>query len=356
MGGILSDLRGAVVRTGLKILHWSGLPQGLQRWLAGSGAIFTLHHVRPASDAAFQPNRFLEITPGFLDHTIVALRQQGFSFVSIDEVHRRLQSGDCAERCVCLTFDDGYRDNLVHAYPVLRAHGVPFTIYVTTSFIDGTGELWWRVLEKVVAERDEIEATLDGTKQVFDCSSTTKRKSTFKTIYHWLRRRESEEELREAVRALAQRYDIDTAAICRDLCMTWDELRGLAADPLVTIGAHTVRHPILSKVSAADVRSELVDSASVLERRLGRRPRHFAYPFGESVSAGPREYAIAAEAGFDTAVTTRPGVLFPEHRHHLTALPRFTMTGTKQEVCHLAVMLSGLPTAVTNGFRRVNVA
>ena len=83
---------------------------------------------------------------------------------------------------------------------------------------------------------------------------------------------------------------------------------------------------------------------------------HLSYPVGDRSSAGPREYRIAAELGFKTAVTTRPGVIFPSHRHHLTALPRISLNGEHQQLRYVRVLLSGAATAVWNGFRRVNAA
>ena len=72
-------------------------------------------------------------------------------------------------------------------------------------------------------------------------------------------------------------------------------------------------------------------SRAVIEAALGKRPQHLSYPVGDPTSAGPREFRIAAELGFKTAVTTRPGVLFPEHRDHLTALPRISLNGEFQQ-------------------------
>jgi peptidoglycan/xylan/chitin deacetylase (PgdA/CDA1 family) len=139
--------------------------------------------------------------------------------------------------------------------------------------------------------------------------------------------------------------------------MSWEEIVQLAADPLVTIGAHTVNHPILKKLpNDAAVRAEIEMSRSVLEAALGQRPRHLAYPVGDATSAGPREFRIAAELGFKTAVTTRPGVLFQEHRDHLTALPRISVNGEFQRQRYLKVLMSGAATAMWNGFRRVNAA
>jgi peptidoglycan/xylan/chitin deacetylase (PgdA/CDA1 family) len=135
------------------------------------------------------------------------------------------------------------------------------------------------------------------------------------------------------------------------------EIAELAADPLCTIGAHTVNHVMLRKVAGdSAVRAEMEMSRAVLEAALGRRPQHLAYPVGDPTSAGPREFRIAAELGFKTAVTTRPGVVFKVHRDHLTALPRISVNGDFQQQRYLKVLISGAATAMWNGFRRVNAA
>jgi peptidoglycan/xylan/chitin deacetylase (PgdA/CDA1 family) len=166
----------------------------------------------------------------------------------------------------------------------------------------------------------------------------------------------NEEDLRRVVRDLCATYQVDIKAFCKELCMDWDELATLAADPLVTIGAHTVNHFMLAKVPEKSARSEMEMSRSVIEASLGMRPDHLAYPVGDPTSAGPREFRIATELGFKTAVTTRPGVLFPAHREHLTALPRISLNGEHQQMRYVQVLLSGAATAMWNGFQPVNAA
>ena len=138
--------------------------------------------------------------------------------------------------------------------------------------------------------------------------------------------------------------------------MTWGELQELARDPLVTIGAHTVNHVRLTKVPDTVARSEMRMSAAVIEAALGKKPEHLSYPVGDATSAGPREFAIARELGFKSAVTTRPGVLFPEHCEHLTALPRISLNGEYQQLRYVEVLRSGAATAIWNRFRRVDAA
>jgi peptidoglycan/xylan/chitin deacetylase (PgdA/CDA1 family) len=346
----------SIIRTGLEALYFTGAHVALGPFVRGVGTILTLHHVRPARSGAFQPNRLLEVTPDFLEEVIVRLRREDVDLVSLDEMRRRLVERTFWRRFICFTFDDGYRDNLRHAYPILQRHGVPFAIYVPTSFPDRVGELWWLALEAVVARNDRLGLVIDGEDRRFDCRTAAEKYEVFEAIYWWLRGFETEERLREVVRDLCNRYRIDMTAFCDEACMTWPEIAHLAADPLVTIGAHTVNHVMLRKVSDDAVRSEMKNSAAIIEAALGMAPLHFAYPVGDPTSAGPREFQVAAELGFKTAVTTRPGVLFPEHRDHLTALPRITLNGEFQRLRHVQVLLSGAATGLHNRFRRVNAA
>jgi peptidoglycan/xylan/chitin deacetylase (PgdA/CDA1 family) len=352
----LADRRKKIIRAGLETLYFSGVHHLARQFLAGSGAILTFHRVRPALSGAFQPNRMLEVTPAFLEEVIVALRAADVDLVSMDGVHRRLASGAPARRFVALTFDDGYRDTLECAWPILKRHRVPFTLYVPSAFPSGRGELWWVALEVAIARHDQIEARLDGVEHRFDCSTTEAKQRTFETIYARLRASTTEQELRHIVRDIAGRCGVDIEKLRRDACMDWDEISRLATDPLVTIGAHTVTHPILAKLTTDEARAEMIDGARAIEAKLGSAPVHFSYPVGTQDAAGPREFALTAEVGFTTAVTTRPGVLFGEHGRHLMALPRISVNGEFQRLRYLDVLLSGAPTALMNGFRRVDAA
>ena len=349
-------LKQAIIRTGLEALYFSGSHFWLRPFVGGVGVILTLHHVRPRRRDGFQPNRPLEVTPRFLEAAIKTIRRSGIELVSLDDMHRRLSTGDFARRFACITFDDGYRDTLRLAYPILRRHGVPFAVYVPTSFPDRLGELWWLALEAVIARKERIGLVIHDADRRFDCRTVQEKRHLFDQIYRWLRGRGTEEELRHAVRDLAARYGVELRAFCDEQCMSWAEISELAADPLVTIGAHTVNHCMLAKLGDEAARSEMRESAAVLEAALGTRPRHLSYPFGDPTSAGPREFAMAGELGFKTALTARPGVLFAKHRDYLMALPRISLDGEYQQRRFVRVLLSGAGTAVWNGFRRVDAA
>jgi peptidoglycan/xylan/chitin deacetylase (PgdA/CDA1 family) len=129
----------------------------------------------------------------------------------------------------------------------------------------------------------------------------------------------------------------------------------MSRDPLLTFGAHTLTHPMLAKQSRETVLSEIKDSKHRLETELDRKVLHFAYPVGDSRSASVREFDAARECGLASAVTTRPGHLFAGHASHLHALPRVSLNGLFQTQQAIQGMCSGVPFALWNRGRRINV-
>jgi peptidoglycan/xylan/chitin deacetylase (PgdA/CDA1 family) len=353
---MIPAIRSGAIRAGLETLYYTGAHRLARPLVGGLGTILTFHRVRPPRAGGFQPNRHLEISPGFLAEIVQTLRANAIDIVSMDEAYRRIGAADAGRRFAVLTFDDGYRDNLTYAWPILKSHGVPFTIYVTSAFADGDGMLWWMALEAAIAATERVTTTIDGENRVFDCTTDGAKTAAWEVLYRRFRDETDEWRMREAVREIATGSGIDAAAQCREACMGWDELATLAASELVTIGGHTMRHPILTRLSTEEARAEIEGGARRIETQLGVRPRHFAYPVGNPSAAGPREFNLVAAAGFTTAVTTQPGVLFAGHAQTPTALPRLSVNGEFQRMRYLDVLLSGAATAIWSGFRRVSAA
>lgn len=342
-----------MMKAAMSGLYYTGAHRLLAPYTQGVGVIFTLHHVRPELERAngFAPNRILEVTPDFLDAVLDQVQEAGLDVLSLDEAMQRLKDGD-DRRFACFTFDDGYRDNLEYALPLFKRRSLPLTLYVPTDYPDGNGELWWLALEEIIARASEIELARDGVLWRLATSTPQEKTRAFEEIYWWLRSLD-EATQRSVVRALADRHEVDMAADCSRLVMNWDEIRTMAADPLVTIGAHTKGHFAIAKLSDERAHEEMAGSADRIEQELGHRPIHFSFPYGDPGSAGPREFRLARDAGFKTAVTTRKGMLFPDHRRHLTALPRVSLNGEYQSLTYTALYLSGAPFALWNRFQHI---
>jgi peptidoglycan/xylan/chitin deacetylase (PgdA/CDA1 family) len=352
----MKQFRNNVIRAGLGALYVTGAHVLLRPIFSGVGAIFMLHHVRPRREAAFQPNRHLEVTPEFLRAMLSHLRSEAIDIVTMDEVHRRLTERDFSRRFACFTLDDGYRDNRDFALPLMREFDAPLTVYVVSDFAEGTGRLWWIALETVIARTSSIEANIGGGAVRLDTSTPQAKQAAFDRLHDWLRALPGEQDKRREIAALCARHGVEETAICRELCMSWDELKPFADDPLVTIGAHSITHCNLARQSEEIATHEMAVGRARIEAVLQRPVVHLAYPYGDKVAAGRREFMLARAAGFKTAVTTRPGMVFPESAGHLTALPRVSLNGNYQDARILPVLTSGAATAMWNGFRRVDAA
>jgi peptidoglycan/xylan/chitin deacetylase (PgdA/CDA1 family) len=352
----MKQLRNNVIRAGLGALYLTGAHYLLRPIFSGVGAIFMLHHVRPRRDAEFQPNHHLEVTPEFLRAMLAHLRSRGIEIITMDEVHQRLVERNFSRRFACFTLDDGYRDNRDFALPVMREFEAPLTVYVASDFAQGTGKLWWIALELVIAKASSIEAMIGGVATRLDTSTPAAKQAAFDRLHDWLRGLPGEHDIHREIGALCARHGVDETEICRELCMSWDELKPFADDPLLTIGAHTITHCNLARQTEAIASHEMAISRARIESALQRPVVHLAYPYGDKVAAGAREFALAHAAGFKTAVTTRPGMIFPESAEHLTALPRVSLNGNYQDTRIFPVLTSGAATAMWNGFRRIDAA
>jgi len=336
---------GSWAKTALLALHASGAHRLAPKSLAGVGAILMLHRVRRADGGGFAPNGALEVTPEFLDATIQRAGGLGYNFVNLDEAVRRLKDRDFARPFIVFTLDDGYRDNLTEAAPVFRRHNVPFTVYLSTGLPDGTAELWWVALERVITHATELHVRFGDGEAAISCATAEQKNAAWAAIY-WRLRAGSEEAMRAEIARLAVQHEIDLAAITRELALSWDEVRELAADPLASIEAHTADHFALAKLDAARAHEQIASGLARHETELGRRPRHFSYPYGDPASAGQRDFDMAAGFGFVSATTTRKGLIHPRHADRLTSLPRLSLNGNYQDVRIVEVLLSGLPFAL----------
>ncbi len=347
-------LKKIIIDAGFAAFRASRLHKALAPLTRGQGVILTFHNVRPwrPTTGGFAPNRLLEITPEFLDRALALTRRLGFELVTIDEARRRLVEGGA--RFAALTFDDGYRDTRDFALPVLERHGAPFTVFFVPGFIERAARLWWLELEESLRRLDEVSIDRAGLALRLSTRSSAEKGAAFTRIY-WALRAGPESELLDVVGALACQAGIDGAAIADTLFMDWDEVAAFSRHPLATVGAHTLTHRMLAKWPQEVAREEMAGSKAALEARLGLDVRVFAYPVGDATSAGAREFELARQAGFCCAVTTRPGMLFPEHARHLAALPRVSVNGLWQSTGALETLLSGAPFMLWNRGRRVNV-
>ncbi|MCJ8517540.1 polysaccharide deacetylase family protein [Pseudorhizobium tarimense] len=309
----------------------------------GRGAIFTLHHVRPAAQL-FEPNAHLEVTPEFLDAAIVQLRSDGYEFVRLDDVPARLASSD-TKPFAAFTLDDGYHNNAEYALPVFERHKVPFTVFITRGFAERTYSLWWETLGAFMPSASELTFDFGSGPETIDLSTSVRIQDCVKRFARYVSERDEAEAV-AAIDTLARRHGVDPLELTARLVMGRDDLLRLVEHPLAALGAHTISHRAVSRLSPQEAREELRQSADWLERLTGERPSTFAFPYGTRAAVAARDVEIAKDLGFSVAVTTQPGTLSERSLDHLTGLPRISLNGYFQRPKYVSALASGIPFAL----------
>ncbi|MDJ0614629.1 MAG: polysaccharide deacetylase family protein [Rhizobiaceae bacterium] len=341
----------------LNALYYSGLQAMLNPLLAGKGAVLMLHHVRNEELTEFSPNYHLSVSPSFLDKLLAALAPY-YDFVSMDEVHARLvdKTDKRAKPFLAVTLDDGYIDNLESAVPIFRKHNAPYTIYVAPGMAAGKVPIWWEDVEICIRMRDRVVLDLPSGTREFDTSSSDLKNQSFREIMSILFDEVDEHQARDIVTQLSKNAGHDPIAHLKASVADMDAIERANRDPLCTIGAHTMSHFVLSKLDEDTLKQELEHSKQLLEEKLGQEIVHLAYPYGSEQAASLREFKMARNLGFNTAVTTRHGVVYSECAQHIHALPRVSVNGHFQDTRYMNTLLSGVPTRLQNKGRKLNVA
>lgn len=335
-------LKRAVIAGGLEVAHLAERV-GLMASARGAGAIFTLHHVRPKVPQAFDPNAHLEITPEFLDAAIGHLKEEGYQFVALADMPARLVIARPGERFAAFTLDDGYRNNAVHAQPVFTHHKVPFTVFVAPGFACKTHGIWWETLTELLRTAPHLEFDFGSGAVTLPLATPFQKQAAFDRFARFIQVDQDETAAIEKLDAAAKAHGIDPLMIAERLIMREPELKSLVVNPLASVGAHTVSHRALARLSDEEARREMDQSAERIAAIIGRRPETLAYPYGDRAAVSPREHRIAKELGFRVAVTTEPGTLSARSFDAPTTLPRISLNGLYQKPKYVRALASGIP-------------
>lgn len=286
--------------------------------LAPAGAksrlsILIYHRVLPTPDA---------MLPGDPDAATFRWQMQlvarCFNPLPLGEAVERLSQGTLPVRPVCVTFDDGYADNLHVAMPILREAGVPATFFIAAGYLDGGRMFNDTIIEgarRLPDGKIDLGSGFGGARDIQSDSDRSMLAQDVIRRLKYMPPQEREQSAREFATAVGQ-------PLPDDLMMTTAELRRLA-EAGMEIGAHTISHPILAELDAAKAAEEILGGKRRLESLLQRPVTLFAYPNGRPDKDYTAEHVrIVRESGFLGAVSTAPGVAARGHTPF--ELPRFT--------------------------------
>jgi peptidoglycan/xylan/chitin deacetylase (PgdA/CDA1 family) len=278
----------------------------------------------------------LAVDPERFEEQIAYVKQHRTP-MPMDELVDRLRNKTLPANAVAVTFDDGYRDNLVNAKPVLARHGVPATLFLATGFIHQNTPFWWdelatMILASTQAIRDQQvwageAVTLNwGEAEHSDMAGgwrasdepRTARQNAYLAMWRRLQRVTAED---RDVAMTTLRQHLGTSEDPLGKPMSSDEIRDLLSDGLVELGAHTVTHPALTLLSRLESRREIEDSGHRCRELATKRINGFAYPYGDMNSEVRSD---VARLGFSWACSTEGGFVDGKQLD-VYALPRIAV-------------------------------
>ena len=271
----------------------------LNNW-QGPCSILCFHRVLKDMEMKelFSPTKSLGVSETKF-HELISFLNNHYTVISIDELYEHLKNKNKGH-VVCLTFDDGYKDNLSNALPILENYGVPAAIYITTKGLEGNFNMWWFELWDFIANNSHINFQFNHTDFNLFFSTLEDKIKAYNVLNAFI-----------ITLALNEIFDFLTLLtksnerkFYPELALNVDDLKVLDANPLITIGAHTDSHVTLSREDDFNSNLEILVSKEKLEKVLNHKIEHFAYPYGRFIDAGKREYDFVRDLGFKTGLST----------------------------------------------------
>jgi peptidoglycan/xylan/chitin deacetylase (PgdA/CDA1 family) len=292
----------------------------LMRGMLGArGLIFMLHRVCGYEKGRLAPNENLKVPPDVLEQTICSYKKRGFRFISVDELADGLKVRKWPDQpFVVMTLDDGYGDNFENAFPIFARHEVPFAIYVASDFVGNKKPLWWHVLEDLLLASQHVKL-LDG--EVLACGTQVQKESAFMRIRELVMNDPAQDPLRLLTGLFSESKSVPYVG-GRQLMMSWRQIKEISKHPLCTIGGHTMTHPACKSLPEDKLREEISGGLRMIESQIGKRVRHFAFPYGTPGEIGKRELEIIRAFAFKTVSRVGGGVVTAWNSRSAQALPR----------------------------------
>ena len=258
--------------------------------------------------------------------------------VSLEELVNAKSDHELPPRPVCVTFDDGYADNLYAAKPALETYQVPGTIFITPGYLGVPENLWWDELAKLILDPgsriDELRLSLNGDHSTYAFSNHAdpdphgqwrawepapgERQAAYLALYEVLvklsgsDREQALEQLRHGATYTDRR---------QHRFLNEDEVRELAGGEWIEIGAHTLTHPILAHLVPEQQQQEIGGSKSRLESLTGKPITSFAYPYGKKNHYSRHTVNTVRANGFHSACSNFGGLV--TRTSNRFQLPRF---------------------------------
>ena len=288
--------------------------KSVTRRLAGKQCLFILlyHKIGPAAPPLFGET----VLPKDFERQIRFLKKR-YEIIDLQDLRSSFSKANSSKDLVILTSDDGYCDNFLYAYPIIKKYDVPLTIFLTTDVI-GTKQLLWPdklawILYKSASQfnrqalnRTDLPQEMIDKVEDFFLKDAFRKADILRSICVYLKSY-SNEEREDILCRLTKFCDVKQwpAENLRAM-LSWEEIKNMSRDG-ISFGSHTKSHPAMSKISLNLARREIVDSKLVIEEQIQKPVTTFAYPYGKSDDISEGVINLLRDEGFEYACTTEIG-------------------------------------------------
>lgn len=266
------------------------------------GYIYMFHMVKPKGDyiAAIDS---LRVSPECFEK-FLAEKKKRVDFISIDEVPTRIKAQRRGQKpFAVITFDDGYEDNFIYAYPILKKLQIPFVIYISVGLVNDHLPIWNYplIIERIIRKNTMLRL---GNGETYVCATEKEKNETFGRLKKQLFSLPYKL-LRSEFEKLFDGYLTDD--VFPKNTLTWKQIEQLAKDSLCTIGSHTMSHCRLVITDEESLSYELGNSKKILEQHTGLPIVHMSYPYGTTSDVSDEAKQYVGRIGYKTALLSGKG-------------------------------------------------
>ncbi len=235
----------------------------------------------------------------------IKLYSENFRVIGLSQLHKEIQEGYVEEKTLCITFDDGYKDNFEVALPILNKYNLPATVFVATKAVDSQELLWYdKVLSLFSRSKENVFEFPELNISVFSLTPTENKRDAAHCVLGKLK--EFDPMQRDSyIIEIAKQLKVDLVENT-NIMLSWENVKELKGNG-VEIGAHTHSHPILSKLNYEEALLEIKTSKEILEDKLQEEVSSFAYPNGGREDYNSSTIKAVQDSGLKLAVTTNHG-------------------------------------------------
>lgn len=310
-----------IILNGMNLLKIPELYMNIRKKLIGHHAvIFLYHRVYPEEERALVAS----ISPEEFEKQMMYLKKY-FRFSSLEELVEIINEPDGKirqlENIAVVTFDDGYKDNYVYAYPILHKYKIPATIFLTYNYIGQEDLFWWDKLGYIIYHSKNKNVDIKN----IGSFSLDNEKKKLNCIYFLLRKlkKMSDDLRKEYINELENKCDVKIpSGLGRDMILSWDDINEMKCNG-ITFGAHTMSHANLQNIEMDTAKKEIIYSKIEIEKKLEREVKSFAYPYG--LKFYNREIIeVVKDSGFECAVSTDEKIINALRVCNVYNLPRIS--------------------------------